>query len=126
MIDFNIPLNGYDILNYAKALQISDFNIYYPFNNFETNAGVINLSINGSHYVAYYKNWYFDSFLTPPPEWIKQQPIEIYGYLDAYISPYSIQKVTESNCGWFCLHFLYQMSVLKRPYIDVITELIAK
>ena len=124
MIYYNKPLNGYEIIYYAKELKIPDFKIYYPKQKITTRSGIINLSVKGSHYVCFYDNYYFDSFCAHIPTWIKNQLLKKYEYMETYISSYPIQKVTQSNCGWFCLYFLYNIGVIKETYQNIITNLI--
>lgn len=64
----------------------------------------------GIHWVAAYidpwqRGWYFDSYGFPPP------PILVY-FLNARtiywtFSDTTLQSVTSTTCGYFCLYFLY-------------------
>lgn len=67
-------------------------------------------TLNGSHWVAIFKTYrfpyYFDSFGTAPPEIVKKtvkSPI--------YYSKEEIQSKNSTICGYYCLYFLYCMSI---------------
>lgn len=81
--------------------------------------GVINLddkSGNGTHWCAYYKNtkncYYFDSFGNLAP------PLEFINYLGSktliFYNHERFQDYNTFNCGHLCLHFLYNISIIKK------------
>lgn len=107
-IKYNLPL--FDVVNKDRFKDI--------WKKVPLNYGVvINLAdsgnggtLNGSHWVAIFKTYrfpyYFDSFGTAPPEIVKKtvkSPI--------YYSKEEIQSKNSTICGYYCLYFLYCMSI---------------
>ena len=106
----NIPISNYDLLKWCKYLNIPikdvlsrDENV--PHNHMQA-LFIYNLEpayMSGSHWVAtYVKNGiinYFDSFGMPPFQ--------------------EIQNLLTTTCGYFCLHFLNEMSK-GRSYYDLL------
>lgn len=125
----NRATNGQEILDVVKKLKL-ECNIYLRNDKLKTKQGIINLSddpYNGTHWVAYFGNNYFDSYCVEPPQEIKQQlkKNSNKGCVEAYISPNEIQK-NNSLCASYCLYFLYLMnkglsfksSILKMLFIN--------
>ena len=100
-------------LNY-KILVISKDQVYNLKNNFY----IINLNNSnepGSHWVSLIINnnilYYWDSFGCPPFNEIIKLNHKI-----IYYNQYTIQDINDSNCGWYCLFFLYHMKHYKNDY----------
>ena len=80
----------------------NDFDIYLKNDTLTTNSGIINLSKSGTHWTAYYNNFYFDSFGVKPPKNIEKQLAPV------TYSTFKIQKRRGDNkCASYCLYFLY-------------------
>jgi len=63
---------------------------------------IINLGSSisgGTHWIAIYKEHYFDSFGMPPPHW---QGLERKEWTDL-----QIQSIEQGYCGAYCILFLY-------------------
>ena len=62
---------------------------------------------NGSHWVAIYKNIYFDSYGLKPPN-----SIEDYFKKGYYMNDKQIQPLNNNSqyCGWICMMFLHYMN----------------
>lgn len=89
----------------AKKIGINNLNIVYLYDykdNMSNNPTIINLGSRlngGTHFVAVYKDQYFDSFGQIPPHFQnldKKQWVEI-----------QIQSINEGHCGVYALMFLY-------------------
>ena len=76
---------------------------------------------NGTHWIATYKNndrvYYFDSYGVDPPNEI----LEYYS-LPILTHNFQIQKLNETNCGEYCVLFLYLMNK-GLHYEDIILSL---
>ena len=124
-------LSNIDILKYVKLLKIKNFRGCYMRNELSklhaknVECGVLNLNLSsepGSHWTCWFKSnenkYYFNSFGLHPPN-------ELVEYLKSPIlySTFQLQRITDKNCGKWCL------SILKRlnegvDYYDLILSLV--
>ena len=108
------PLTNYELLKYAKLFNIKDFKGVYMRDRLvgkmskPTESAIVNLDSNdsqGTHWVCYYGNNYFDSFGLPPPdEVVKYIPHPI------YYNSNEIQDRESVICGHLCLYVLKHLS----------------
>ena len=86
-----------------EDLDLSDKNKHYYIINLTPNEKTV------GHWLALCclptKIFYFDSFGGKVPDIIKRQAKELNKKL--YVSKLQIQKLEESNCGWYCCLFLF-------------------
>jgi hypothetical protein len=118
--DFPVPnttLTNIEIDDWARKLNLKDYCPHRMRDELigkakENECGIINTdesSGKGFHYVAYFKRGntkiYFDSFGLNPL-------IEVQRYLGINIlcSDFRIQKLTDTNCGKYCLYVLYKLN----------------
>ena len=63
----------------ANKIGLRDFGLFIRTDKLTSKQGIINLTDNyknGTHFVAFYDNNYFDSFCTEPPSIISNQLVE--------------------------------------------------
>ena len=86
---------------------------------FSDDCGIINLHpINGTHWVCFFNNFYFDSYACPPPQNILNYIKSKFG--KCIYSTYQIQK-HDSLCGAYCLYILYLSNTIgfKKAVLDL-------
>ena len=108
------PLTNYELLKYVKLLNIKNFRGVFMRDALpkkrskQTEAAIVNLDSNdsqGTHWVCFYGNNYFDSFGLPPPdEVVKYMPHPI------YYNSNEIQDRASVICGHLCLYVLKHLS----------------
>ena len=108
------PLTNHELLKYAKLFKIKNFRGVFmrdtlPKNRFKSiESGIVNLDSNksqGTHWVCYYGNNYFDSFGLPPPD-------EVVKYMKTpiFYNSNEIQDRQSVTCGHLCLYVLKHLS----------------
>ena len=103
----NKPLSNYDLLDAIKQLNIKNFQGVFNRDQTPTilkGCGIINLAdsmSDGTHWVCYFKNLYFDSYGVPPPLEISKQ-----------IKEYNIYQIQKFGvvCGHLCLYVLKKLN----------------
>ena len=119
------PLTNYELLKYAKLLNFKNFKGVFMRDKLPkkksklVESGIVNLASNnsqGTHWVCYYGNNYFDSFGLPPPN-------EVLTYMQTppsgrkfaslppiYYNSNEIQDRESVICGHLCLYVLKHLS----------------
>lgn len=108
------PLTNYELLNHAKLLKIKNFSGVFMRDTLPkvrskpTDSGIVNLDLHkseGTHWVCYYYNNYFDSFGLPPPN-------EVVEYMKTpiFYNSNEIQDRQSVTCGHLCLYVLKSLS----------------
>ena len=106
------PISNYDIIEWIKYLDIKNFKEVFSRDNLlktinKPECGIINLddSIgNGSHWVCYFNDYYFDPFgMMPPLEVIKYNNNIKYNDIQ-------YQDTKSVLCGYHCLYFLKKLN----------------
>src|SRR5271156_1094798 len=119
-------LSNFDIEKIVNELKIPNFRGVYMRDQLpkriQTNeCGIVNLepeSMNGSHWVSYYKKgklkYYFDSYGLDPTNQVKS-------YLKSpiYCSTFEIQKFNTTICGQLCTYILYYLEK-DYKFIDIL------
>ena len=136
----NEATKGSKLVEVANKIGLKDFGLYIRTDKLTSKQGIINLTDNyknGTHFVAFYDNNYFDSFCTEPPFIISNQLAEKtelvndisddYNnfYCQCYISSTPMQNINDSNCGSYCLYFLDLMQNRKMSFQQAIVHIIA-
>ena len=108
-------LSNHDIYNINENLKIPNLLVINKddLKNIDINNNnnyIVNIDKKdglGSHWVAIYKNIYFDSYGLKPPNVIENYFINGYHMNDKQIQP--LNKNAQ-YCGWVCLMFLNEMN----------------
>ena len=125
----NEATKGSKLVEVASKLKLKDFNIYIRTDKLNSKQGIINLTDNyskGTHFVAFYENKYFDSFVLNHLIIISNQLIEKSSekVCECYISSHPIQNINDQNCGSYCLYFLDLMQNKKLSFQQAIIYII--
>jgi hypothetical protein len=116
-------LSNIDLYEINKKLKIKNFEVinkddlnnkkYRSKNNY-----IINIDKKdgkGTHWIASYKNIYFDSYGLNAPNIIEKYFKNGYYMNDKQLQPLNINDM---YCGWFCLYFLKYMNDNKKNNND--------
>ena len=136
----NKATKGSKLLEVANKIGLRDFGLFIRTDKLTSKQGIINLTDNyknGTHFVAFFDNNYFDSFCAEPPSIISDQLAEKTKdnlndncsaslYCECYISSTPIQNINDSNCGSYCLYFLDLMQNKKMSFQRAIVKLICE
>ena len=108
----NKALSNHELIEYIKQLKIKHFRGVFmrdslPKKPRTKECGIVNLAdslSDGTHWVCYFNNCYFDSYGLPPP-------LEIVEYLGDNLE-YNIYQIQKSGqiCGHLCLYFLNRIT----------------
>ena len=108
----NKALSNHELIEYIKQLKIKHFRGVFmrdslPKKPRTKECGIVNLAdslSDGTHWVCYFNNCYFDSYGLPPP-------LEIVQYLGDNLE-YNIYQIQKSGqiCGHLCLYFLNRIT----------------
>ena len=92
------------------SIRLYDVGIYLRDRPFSNDIGVVNLQPSqGSHWVCYINENYFDSYGCVPPKKLPKFIIKRNGH--CLYSEYQIQK-NDSFCESYCLYIIYLTKVL--------------
>ena len=108
----NKALSNHELIGYIKQLKIKHFRGVFMRDNLPKKkrteeCGIVNFAdslSDGTHWVCYFNNYYFDSYGLPPP-------LEIVQYLGDNLE-YNIYQIQKSGqiCGHLCLYFLNRIT----------------
>ena len=131
----NRATKGGKLVEVANKIDLKDFGLFIGTDKLTSKQGIINLTDNyknGTHFVAFFDNNYFDSFCAEPPSIISNQLAEKTKdncsaslYCQCYISSTPIQNINDSNCGSYCLYFLDLMNNKKMTFQQAVVHIIA-
>ena len=107
------PLTNYELLKYVKLFNIKNFRGVFmrdtlPKRSKPSESGIVNLESSnsqGTHWVCYFGNNYFDSFGLPPCNEIVK-----YMHPPIYYNSNEIQDRQSVTCGHLCLYVLKHLS----------------
>lgn len=109
--------SNFDLQDIAKKLGLPKLNVVSidePHSDF----CIINSDVSagpGIHWTARYKKFIYDPFGMPPDNRIIKQAKRSH-MDDIYCNTFDHQKLKESSCGYYCLHFLNIMHNSKDKY----------
>ena len=88
---------------------------------------IINLDDSGgtgTHWVAVYGKHYFDSFGVPPSTRIMNCMRSVFNLKRGQIKylSHQIQDYDSNRCGYYCIHFIKEMSKHDRSFADIIID----
>ena len=120
MLTFNEFIKKYILKNKAtsnikiqpvlSSLSLNDIGIYLRDGPFESDIGIVNLHPSeGTHWVCYINENYFDSYGCVCPKKLSKFIIKRNRY--CLYSEYQIQK-NDSFCASYCLYIIYLTKVL--------------
>ena len=124
MMTFNDFVRKYDLKNRATSnvkiqkilpsLSLNDVGMYLRDGPFSSDIGVVNLHPSeGTHWVCYINENFFDSYGCSPPKKLSKFDIKRNSY--CLYSEYKIQGLTskrDSYCASYCLYIIYLTNVL--------------
>ena len=130
-MSFNEFIKKYNLKNKAtsnlkiqqifSSLSLNDVGIYLRDGPFESNIGVVNLHPSeGTHWVCYINENYFDSYGVICPKQLSKYIIKRNGY--CLYSEYQIQK-NDSYCASYCLYIIYLTKVLGIDFKSAVLNL---
>ena len=99
--------------------KIYNYKIYPRDSKITSDRGFVNIDNGekgGTHWVCFYKNYYFDSFGGSPDKFLLNQlpkPIIYHNF--------KIQNINSNLCGSYCLYFFYLMEQMN--YYDAILKI---
>ena len=120
MLTFNRFVKKYNLKNKAtsnikiqqvlSSLSLNDIGIYLRDGLFESDIGIVNLHPSeGTHWVCYINENYFDSYGVVCPKKLSKFIIKRNRY--CLYSEYQIQK-NDSFCASYCLYIIYLTKML--------------
>ena len=122
----NEATKGSKLGEVANKIGLKVFGLYIRTDKLTSKQGIINLTDNyrnGTHFVAFFDNNYFDSFCAEPPSIISDQLAD--PVCECYISSTPIQNINDSNCGSYCLYFLDLMNNKIMTFQQAVVHIIA-
>ena len=114
------------LVEVANKIGLESFGLFIRTDKLTSKQGIINLTDNyknGTHFVAFYDNNYFDSFCTERPSIISNQLVN--PVCQCYISSTPIQNINDSKCGSYCLYFLNLINNKKMTFQQAVVHIIA-
>ena len=103
------------------SIGLDNVNIYLRDGPFSSDIGVVNLHPSeGSHWVCYINENYFDSHRCAPPKKLSKFIIKQNGY--CLFSEYQIQK-NDSFCASYCLYIIYLTIIVGIDFISAVLNL---
>ena len=109
------------IQNILSSLSLTDVGIYLRDGPFKSDIGIVNLHpSNGTHWVCYINENYFDSYGIVCPKKLSKFIIKRNGY--CLYSEYQIQK-NDSYCASYCLYIIYLTKVLDIDFKSAVLNL---
>ena len=93
-----------------SSLSLNEVGIYLRDGPFSSDVGIVNLHPSeGTHWVCYSNDNYFDSYGCVCPNRLSKVIIKRYGY--CLFSEYQVQKI-DKFCASYCLYIIYLTKVL--------------
>ena len=132
---FNDFVKKFDLKNKATSnikiqkvldsMRLNNVAIYLRDGSFSSDIGIVNLHPSqGSHWVCYINENYFDSYGCSPPNKLCKYIKKRNGY--CLFSEYKIQGLTnkpDSYCGSYCLYVIYLTRVLGIDFKSAVLNL---
>ena len=131
MMSFNDFVKKFDLKNKATStikiqkvltsIGLDNVGIYLRDGPFSTDIAILNLHpLEGTHWVCYINENYFDSYGCVPPKKLSKFIINRNGY--CLYSEYQIQK-EDSFCASYCLYIIYLTKVLGIDFKSAVLNL---
>ena len=109
------------IQNILSSLSLNDVGIYLRDGHFSTDVGIVNLHPSeGTHWVCYIYENYFDSYGVVCPKKLFKFIIKRNGY--CLYSEYQIQK-NDSLCASYCLYIIYLTKIVGIDFKSAVLNL---
>ena len=106
----NEATSNIKIQQVLSSLSLNDVGIYLRDGLFESDIGIVNLHPSeGTHWVTYINENYFDSYGCVSPKKLSNFIIKRNGY--CFYSEYQIQK-NDSLCVSYCLYIIYLTKIV--------------
>ena len=130
-MSFNDFVHKYNLKNKATSnmkiqkvltsIGLDNINIYLRDGPFSTDVGIVNLHPSeGTHWVCYINENYFDSYGCVCPKKLSKFIIKQNGY--CLYSVYQIQK-NDSYCASYCLYIIYLTKLLGIDFKSAVLNL---
>ena len=104
-----------------SSLSLNDIGIYLRDGLFESDIGIVNLHPSeGTHWVCYIHQIFFDSYGCSPPKKLSKSIIKLNEY--CLCSEYQIQR-NDSFCASYCLYIIYLTKVLDMDFKSAVLNL---
>ena len=104
-----------------SSLSLNDVRIYLRDGPFESDIGIVNLHPSeGTHWVGYINENYFDSYGDVCPKKLSKFFIKRNGY--CLYSEYQIQK-NDSFCASYCLYIIYLTKIVGIDFKSAVLNL---
>ena len=117
----NKATSNIKIQQVLSSLSLNDVWVYLREGPFGSDVGIVNLHPSeGTHWVCYINENYFDSYGCAPPEKLSKFIIKRNGY--CLYSEYQIQK-NDSFCASYCLYIIYLTKVLGIDFKSAVLNL---
>ena len=117
----NKATSNIKIQNILSSLSLNDVGIYLRDGLFKSDIGIVNLHPSqGTHWVCYINENYFDSYAVVCPKKLFKFIIKRNGY--CLYSEYQIQK-NDSFCASYCLYIPYLTKVLGIDFKSAVLNL---
>ena len=131
MMTFNDFIKKYNLRNKAtsnikiqqvlSSLSLNDVWVFLREGPFGSDVGIVNLHPSeGTHWVCYINENYFDSYGCAPPKKLSKFIIKRNGY--CLFSEYQIQK-NHSFCASYCLYIIYLTKMLGIDFKSAVLNL---
>ena len=131
MMTFNDFVHKYKLKNKAtsnikiqqvlNSIGLNNVGIYLRDGPFKSDIGIVNLHPSeGSHWICYMNEIYFDSYGCTPPKKLSKFIIKRNGF--CLYSEYQIQK-DDSYCASFCLYIIYFTKMLGIDFKSAVLNL---
>ena len=121
----NKATSNIKIQQVLNSIGLNNVGIYLRDGDFESDIGIVNLHPSeGSHWVFYKNENYFDSYGCSPPNKFCKYIIKRNGY--CLFSEYKIQGISnkpDSYCGSYCLYVIYLRKVLSIDFKSAVLNL---
>ena len=117
----NKATSNIKIQQVLNSIGLNNVGIYLRDGPFEFDIGIVNLHPSeGTHWVCYINENYFDSYGCSPPRILSKFIIKRHGY--CLCSEYQIQK-NDSFCASYCLYIIYLTKVLGVDFKSAVLNL---
>ena len=117
----NKATSNIKIQQVLDSIGLDNVNIYLRDGPFKSEIGIVNLHpFEGTHWVCYINENYFDSYGIVCPKKLSKSIIKRNGY--CLYSEYQIQK-NDSYCASYCLYIIYLTKVLGIDFKSAVLNL---
>ena len=104
---------------------MNDIGIYLRDGPFSSDMGIVNLHPSeGTHWVCYINERYFDSYCCTPPQKLSNFIIKRYGHcLDSEYKTHGLTYKRDSSCASFCFCLIYLTKVIVSDFKSAVLNL---